>query len=201
MVVYGSKAVHVKTEQLKMISCPNCETQGSLTVSVFSRHAHIFWIPIFPFGKTGASECSNCKQVLKPKEMPERVRQEYNRIKGESKTPIWQFSGLVLIATLIIWLVNAGKEDKRNELVFISNPLVGDVYEYKTEGNNYSTLKVTQINGDSVYVSPNDYEITKKRGMYKIDKDENYPDYSYGIAKSELQKMYDEGDIYDINRK
>ena len=104
MLIYGTKAVHLKTEELKNSICPSCGTQGSLILSVFRKHAHVFWIPLFPIGKKGMSQCQHCKNLLEPKEMPETIKREYDNLKNKVKGPIWQFIGLVLIVLLFIWV-------------------------------------------------------------------------------------------------
>lgn len=200
MIIYGSRAVHLKTKQSKTAICPSCGTQGSLVFSVYRKHAHIFWIPLFPIGKKGASQCQHCKNVLKSKEMPEPLRRESDNLKSEAKGPIWQFAGLGLIALLIAFAGYASGKEKELEEEYIKSPQVGDVYEYKTETRSYSTMKIMSVSQDSVFVSPNEYEINKITKLYRIDKPENYSKLSYGISKNELKEMYDSGEILDINR-
>ncbi|WP_299314284.1 zinc-ribbon domain-containing protein [uncultured Aquimarina sp.] len=200
MIIYGSKAVHIKSEQSKKSICISCGTQGSLTLSVFRRHAHIFWIPLFPIGKKGMSQCQHCKNVLKTKEMPEPIRKEYDILKNKAKGPIWQFTGLGILVVLIAWGSYVNGQDKKLETEYIVSPMDGDIYEYKIETNSYSTLKVTSVSKDSVFVSPNEYEISKKSRIYKINKSENYSEFSYGISKARLKEMYESGEIFDINR-
>ena len=72
---------------------------------------------------------------------------------------------------MAISITYSNGEAKKKELEFVANPVVGDVYKYKTEKQNYSTLKVTSVTADSVFVSPNEYETDKMSGIYKIDKD------------------------------
>ena len=200
MIIYGSRAVHLKSSNPLNLKCPNCETQGSVVLSIFRKHAHVFWIPLFPIGKLGVSECQHCKNVLKVKQMPERVKNEYIILKADTKGPIWQYAGLLLIGGLFMWGSYTAKEDKKNELAYLSSPQTGDVYEYEIEYKHYSTLKVTSISTDSVFVTPNNYEIGKKTRMYKIDKPENYAKFSYGISKTKVKEMYESGEIFDINR-
>lgn len=200
MIIYGSKVVHLKTVNSKTATCPSCNTKGSINISVFRRHAHIFWIPLFPIGKKGMSECSHCKNVLKTKEMPERIKNEYLQLKSDTKGPLWQFAGLALIIVFIAWGIYTSEEQNKLEKVYINAPKKGDVYKYKIKTGVYSTLKVVNVTKDSVFVSPNDYEINSMSKIYKIDKSENYPDYSYGISNNELKNMYESGKIYGINR-
>ncbi|WP_298547027.1 hypothetical protein [uncultured Aquimarina sp.] len=200
MILYGSKAVHIKSEQSKTSTCPSCETQGSLILSVFRRHVHVFWIPLFPIGKKGMSQCQHCKNVLKTREMPAPIRKEYEILKNSAKGPAWQFVGLGMLIVLIIWGSYADSQNKKLALEYIASPMDGDIYEYKIETGNYSTLKVTAVSKDSVFVAPNEYEISKKSRIYKINKPQNYSKLSYGISKNRLKEMYSSGEILDINR-
>ena len=200
MIIYGTKAVHLNSARAESVLCTNCSTKGSIIISVFRQHAHIFWIPLFPIGKKGVSQCANCKNTYTSSEMPQSIKAEYNKIKGDVKGPIWQFAGLVIIA-IVVALGNyrSGENEKLNE-VYLNEPQVGDVYEYKVENGNYSTYKVIEVVQDSVYVSPNEYEITKSSKLYKIDKEENYADFYYAFSKQEIKDMYSSKEIMDINR-
>jgi hypothetical protein len=200
MVFYGSRFVHINSMQSETTTCESCESRGSLTINMFRKHAHIFWVPVFPFTKVGESQCSHCKNILEPKEMPDQLKREYDRIKSISKGPIWQFSGLVVIALLIVYSAYVSGVNSKQELQYIETPLIGDVYKYKTEDGDYSTLKVVNLSSDTVFVSANEFVISKMSKVYKIDKAENYPDIFYGISKEELNKKYNSNEIYGINR-
>ena len=200
MIIYGTRAAHIKTKELPNVVCKDCGTKGSIRMSLFRRHAHVFWIPLFPLNKIGVSECQHCKSTLRPKEMPEALNREYDNLKMENKGPLWQFSGLFLIAILIVWISYSSGQDKKLEMQHIKNPEVGDVYRYKLETGRYSTFKVAQISEDSVFLFPNEFEITKRSKVYKIDKAENYSDSALGFTRQEILDFYDSGYIYDVDR-
>lgn len=103
MIIYGSSSTHLKSDNLRKVTCPNCQTKDQMTASVFGRHVHIFWIPLFPVGKTGVFECQHCRKGFRKKELSEGGIREYNSFLEDVKTPIWKFSGLGIIALLIIW--------------------------------------------------------------------------------------------------
>ncbi len=112
MIIYGSRSVHLKSTQADKITCPNCQTENSLILSVFGKHAHVFWIPLFPIGKKGFSQCQHCKQVLETREMPEQIKTAYKILKKDSKYRVWQYSGLIafLVLFVIPWgLILKGK--------------------------------------------------------------------------------------------
>jgi hypothetical protein len=200
MIIYGSTPVHLRSAQPPTTVCPSCGQTGTIILSAYSKHAHVFWIPLFPIGRLGISQCQHCKQTLEENMMPVELRREYNYVKAATRVPIWQFSGLALIGVIIIWITYSNGEDKKKQLEYITNPAIGDVYKYKTDSRNYSTLKVISVSADSVFVSPNDYETDKMSGVYKIDVAENYPEFTYGISKGDLKEKYTSDNIYDIDR-
>jgi zinc-ribbon family len=87
MIIYGSKAKQLAKEAL-IDQCPNCKTQSSVELYIFQKYAHVFWIPFFPLAKTAVTQCTNCKQVLKQKEMPSTFQMSYENLKHQTKTPI-----------------------------------------------------------------------------------------------------------------
>jgi ribosomal protein L3 len=92
-------------------------------------------------------------------------------------------------------------ENKEQNLEYLANPLVGDVYEYRIEARSYSTMKVIRVTSDSVLVVPNEYETNKVSGLREINKEENYSDVNFNVARLRIKEMFNEGDIIDISRK
>lgn len=90
-----------------MVKCPSCGFQNSLQISVFQRYVHVFWIPTFPIGKTGYTQCVYCKQVMTQKEMPASLQMTYKEAARCTKTPIWMFSGLILAVLMVLATVMA----------------------------------------------------------------------------------------------
>jgi len=166
MIIYGSRATHLKSELLRNAVCAHCDTRGQMTASVYSRHAHVFWIPFFPIGRPGAIECQHCHKGFKPKELNEQAKMEYKNFKSTTRTPIWKFAGLALVALFIGWGFYSSKmkEDKVADLV--KSPMMFDKYTYKTAENNFSTFKVVQVFKDSIYINYNNYETDKRSGLY-----------------------------------
>jgi len=200
MIIYGTRATHIKSEQLRNAVCPNCETRGQMTASVYSRHAHVFWIPFFPVGNTGVLECQHCHKGYKPIELPEKARMEYNNFRRAVRTPIWKFAGLALVALLIGWGLYSDKMNDEKVAELVENPMMFDKYTFKTETSYYSTFKVVQVFKDSIYINYNDYETDKKSGIRKIDIEENYQDDIFVLTNEDLKIMHDSGSIQDIER-
>jgi hypothetical protein len=198
MIVYGSRSKELAKDILTD-QCPNCGKQNSIDMHVFQKYAHVFWIPIFPMGKTGVCQCDHCKQVLSLKEMPASLVISYNNLKEKAKTPIWMFSGLALLAILItIGIISGKKNDEKNAKLILS-PKAGDIFEIKVSDNQYTLYKVNEVLGDSVFVQINDYETNKVTGLNDLKK-EAYSEEVMGFSKAELKQMLEKGEIIDIER-
>lgn len=98
------------------------------------------------------------------------------------------------------WGVFSDKQKEGKVADLVENPVMYDKYTFKTENNSYSTFIVVEVFTDSIYVNHNDYEIDKVSAIYKIDKEENYPDDIYVITTEEIKEMYAAGEIKDIDR-
>ena len=132
--------------------------------------------------------------------MSDQLKLAYRNIKSEVGIPIWHFSGLALIAGLIFYSSIASKETTKHKIEYLANPKVGDIYSYKIEEDSYSTLKIKQIDSDSIHFWQNDYESETAFGIYKINKTENYTLIETIMAKENIKQLFDEEVIYDIDR-
>jgi len=103
--IYGTRAKTIATRQLDHVVCKHCGEPQSIYGNVVSRHVHFFRIPLFPLGKEGYSLCTHCKQTLDEERMPVNYREAIHRLKSDSKLPVWQFTGLLLLGTGIITFI------------------------------------------------------------------------------------------------
>jgi hypothetical protein len=200
MIIYGTKATLIGKET-QFEKCTNCGAQNNVELHMFQRYAHIFWIPFFPIGKTGVSQCGQCKQVLKLKEMPDNLRDAYDRLKKQSKAPVWTFSGLALIVVLIgIGIVSSRQEDARNAKL-IADPRKGDVYEVGLSPSSYTLYKVDEIVGDTVYIVQNLYTTNMSTGLGELKSKPYAEDEVVPYSKAELKELFENDKIRDVDRK
>lgn len=201
MILFGSRVAHVKSVNAEGLHCEHCNEKNTLVFHIFRKHAHIFWIPMFPYKKTGISQCTHCKNQLEPNEMPERIKRKFLEVKKEAKGPIWQFVGLLLLVILIIAVAISVNYNNKENKAYIEDPKAGDIYEFKVKSGEYTSLKVVEVTDDSVYVIPNVYMTDKRRGVDDIDKEENYNnEEQYGISREDLKNLFEDGEIFDVNR-
>lgn len=197
MIIYGSRNKQLAKEHITE-KCPNCGTPNSIDMHVFQKYAHVFWIPFFPMGKTGASQCDHCKQVLQLKEMPSSLKTEYENLKSQTKTPIWTFAGLAFIAVIItVGVINDKVKDQENAKLILA-PQAGDIFEIKNSNTEYTIYKVDEVKADSVFVLPSNYEVNKESGL-KVLKSKDFSTDRY--TKAELKEMLEKGNIINIDRK
>ena len=201
MVFYGSKASKLKEGQLINVKCPNCTEGQTMRYSIYGKYAYVYWIPLFPIGKTYVLECNHCKRIYNLKELPEQIKQKFELEKAGVRFPLWYFSGLILIAIAIALATYLSKKDAENDKLYIQQPMIGDVYSVKASQTGYYTsMKITKVTTDSVYVVFNDYEIDRKSKIYKINKTENYTTEIDGYSKEEIQTLFDQELIYEVDR-
>ena len=92
MIIFGSNTKQIAAETSPE-QCPNCGASNSVQLYVIQKYAHVFWVPFFPTGKSLVSQCSNCKQALKLKEMPSSMALSSNNLKSQSKNTCLDLCG------------------------------------------------------------------------------------------------------------
>jgi len=200
-IIKGTETVHIGTMHSKLGICPNCGAQGTIYCDIHRKHLHVFWVPLFPVGKKTICRCVNCGKTFKTKELPDSIYREYREFSTYTRGPMWQYTGLILILALVVFLYFSNEKNEKDKMALLSHPVAGDVYEIKVAPHKYSTLKVAEITRDSVKLVPNKYESRKIYKIYKIDKPENYTDsLSFILPKEELLNMYEAGKIVGIER-
>ncbi len=201
MIFYGTRSSNLKNGKIKNVTCPNCQKETEMTYSVFGKYAHVYWIPFFPIGRVNVVECNNCKATYDVKDSNEKIQQQFKKEQdfNGSKTPVWFFSGLFVVAGLVAIGMYASDQTEMSEKEYIKDPKVGDVYHINASEGFYSSMKVEKVFKDSVYAFVNEMETDKMTGVDDIDKAENYKEI-YGYSKAQLVKLYNDKEIYQIDR-
>lgn len=102
MFFAGKKTSILKTDISKEIVCPKCNTINSTEVSILGIYKHLLQIPFLSGGKSGVSNCNDCKTSFNLNNMPASIKLAYFELKETTKTPIWFFTGLIVIKTLVL---------------------------------------------------------------------------------------------------
>lgn len=202
MIIYGASnktlAGYVLADK-----CSNCSQQGCVELYVLQRFFHVFFVPVFAAGKTAGSQCKNCKQKLKLRQMPESYKNEFHSLKGQSRTPVWMYTGLGIVVAFIIIFTLFKNEKKDSNAALILMAQSRDVYEIMISDNRYTLYKVTRVHGDSVFFRVNNYQTNEESGLTAIKKKGNsaYSKNELLLFKKELKVMLDKGEIIDINSR
>jgi hypothetical protein len=105
MILYGTKSTKLLVEPIGN-QCANCFTIHTMDLYIIQNYAHVFYIPMFPVGKTGISQCNHCRQVLKLKHMPESLKGTYEKVKKQTHAPMWTWAGATVILAIIIYEIS-----------------------------------------------------------------------------------------------
>lgn len=201
MIIYGTRPVDLKQKQVESENtCPNCGNEGTLFLSVYSVHIHIFWIPIFPIFKRVVGICMECSHTIKPKHMEAHLKREANNFKKLTRKPLWQYTGLAIIALAIGYGTLQGRKRDAKELAFLHHPKVGDQYQYQTENGNYSIFRINHTSNDTLYIQENMFESTKFSGLFQINTEENYSQELTLFTLAEVDSLYHQKIIKRIIR-
>lgn len=198
MIIYGTRSKAIKTEYIAE-PCPNCNTLNSMQMYIFQKWAHIFWIPFFPIGKTGVSQCTHCQQVLALKNMPPALKLSYENLKSDTKIPVWTFSGILLITIIVISGVIFDKQKEKKVTEMIPDLKNGDILHVKLKDSVYTLAKVSRVKGDTVFIFLNNYQTDKSTGIDDL-KDKGYAAIEDTTTVSDLMDMNKEKKILDIER-
>src|SRR5215203_1149628 len=202
MIIFGSNTKQIAAET-SPDQCPNCGAYNSVQLYVLQKYAHIFWIPFFPTGKSIVSQCNNCRQALKSKEMPSSMLLSSDNLKSQSKTPVWTFAGVALVVVFCtLGFINDKKKGEKNSRLVLA-PQTGDIFEIKTALDQYTLYKIDDVQGDSVFIRINNYETNKLTGLDDLKRkgETAYSEDVFSITKADLKKMLEKGDVIDIERK
>ena len=201
MLIYGtSGAKNLKTQHHVGSTCPHCNETGTMESGVFSRYAHVYWIPLFTLGKTSVTQCTSCGTEITANNRPVEVDNQVQDLKKDNPIPFWHFSGVILIALMITFGIFQSKQDAKDNAEFIANPMVGDVYEFG-EASSYSAMRVLGVEGDSVVVVFNQYETNKKSSLDELRKKPYMSsDSAVVFPKNELVEWYNSKYIFDVIR-
>jgi predicted nucleic-acid-binding Zn-ribbon protein len=198
MVLIGVSDTNVKNGQILDSKCPKCDSPNSLDFSIYRRYTHLTLIPLFPVGKYVNIQCSNCNEFFDYDDLNEQSQLQLK--KEKIKSPLWMYSGCILLVLSLLFFVNNYLEAKDKSAIYLENPTVGDIYHIKFSNGYYSTMRIDQVTKDSIYTVHNDFEAYLPYEIKDIDKQENYSKRKINYSKTEIEKLYKEGEIIEISR-
>jgi hypothetical protein len=200
MIIYGSRDATLQSTSFEDHFCTNCGQKGTISCKVYSRHAHLFWIPLFPYSKRLVIWCNNCGKEFHINELNPQLQEEIKRFRGSCRAPFWQWVGLTLIVTSIILNIINVVTDNNNTKKYLHSPEINDVYCIEND-DGYSLMYINEIKGDSVFFIFSDYTYPTISGVKKLHQLKYYDlDEAYGFSREELNKHYNDKNILKIWR-
>ena len=202
MIIYGTKGAHVRTAPLPASNCPACATFGSVKTSIFSRYAHVYFIPFFPFSKAAVTQCDHCQQAWEEKTLPTELHPAVRDIKKSTRFPLWSWAGIAVLVLGLAAASVAGRYHERDRKAWLAAPQAGDVYTVHSPGDStrYSLLKVVSAKGNTVEVVGNDYETDDSSPVNELNSPEKYGKESQSLTVLDLQIMHNKGQLTDVDR-
>lgn len=201
MIIYGSKGTHLRTEALPGVTCPNCSQPNTLRTSLYSRYAHVYWIPFFPYSKLAAVQCDHCQAGWENRQLPAVAASAVRELKQHTKHPFWTWAGLAVLATAVLLGFMVSTRDHHTDEALLEHPRAGDIYTVRSDSAGmYSLLKVQQVGGNNVQLVANDYQIDNIAPIDKLNSPEKYSKEPFTLTRLELQIMRRKDQITDVDR-
>lgn len=202
MIIYGTNGAHLRTEPLPGVDCPACALPDTLQLSLYGRYAHIYWIPLFPYSKPTLVQCRHCQGAWEGKALPAAVAAPVRDLKKQTRTPLWHWSGVALLAVASCWGMVASTQDARANAAYLAAPRAGDIYTIQSEEDEkqYSLLKVISAKGNTVEVVANNYQIDNIHPIEALNAPAKYSKESFSLTQFELQIMQNKGQLTDVDR-
>jgi hypothetical protein len=202
MIIYGTNSKLLKQAPLENQECDHCH-EKDMQLLIYSSYVHIFWIPFFPYKKKAVLHCTHCQQVTEEKDISEEKKTLFKALKSSVSTPKYLFSGLVVLAILIVYINYRFRESKQNTLDYLKTPKIGDVYKLydETEATEYKYYlwKVVDVKPDSLYVSASSFSYN--RIPDELEPEDGFYNVYYAMDKDLLSEMYDKKEIKEILRE
>ena len=202
MILYGSKGAHLRTAPLPGTGCPACTAQNSLTASVYSRYAHVYYIPFFPVNKVAVAQCGHCQQAWNEKSLPPELQPTVRELRKSTRFPLWHWAGVALLVLGLAGAFIAGRYHERDRVAWLAAPHTGDIYTVHSPGDStkYSLLKVVSARGNTVEVATNEYETDDSSPVTELNSPEKYRNASESLTLLDLQIMHNKGQLTDVDR-
>lgn len=197
---FGSRASHIKSKILDFEICPNCKQQNRILCTVYGHYTHLFWIPLFPTSTTVQAQCQNCGAQWGLSAMTPEIKQAAIRFRSEQRRPLLHFTGLILFALLFGFITFGAYVANKNKQLYLADPQVYDCYMLRnTENGYYTYARIEEIDGDTIWVSFNEYSFSSTAPLKQYNRDEYFSEDWYPYLKDELDFL-DADDGYTLRQ-
>jgi hypothetical protein len=205
MIVYGTGTKKLGTKRIPGEKSPHDETKD-IEITGIAKYAHVFWVPLFPYAKKVYAYCPSTQFEIDQSLLSQRATDKIRDAKKTMKIPIYLFSGIVLLALFIGYLVYDDHQHDQEFAKNITDVKATDVLVFKNEDRSYSFGKVSTVIGDTIYLNFSNYVYEGVPTEYSVKREKSnvedfYSDELYYFLKQTIDSMYQAGEIYDLYRQ
>ena len=156
--------------------CAHCGTTEHV-LAVIQRYFALMFVPTIPLTKRAVVHCAHCKLVREERDFGVSAHAAYDAARADLGTPWWMFSGLVLIAALVVGGVYLDRQDQGRTAAYHAAPRGGDVVIFGRD-KRVLVLKVDRLVGDAVYLYLGNYEYESANAARKyLERRASDPEY------------------------
>jgi hypothetical protein len=201
MIIYGTNGTHLRTQELPGVACPACNHSHSLRTSLYSRYAHVYWIPFFPYTKLTAVQCGACQSLWENKQVPASIAPAVREVQQQTRHPYWTWAGLAAIVAIAAFGFLASIRDHHTDEALLLEPRAGDIYTVRLDSAGmYSLMKVQRVGGNNVELVANEYQIDNASPIHKLNSPDKYSKEPFTLTRLELQIMRRKDQLTDVDR-
>jgi len=201
MIIYGFKGTHLCTEALPGAACPACLAPNSLHTSLYSRYAHVYWIPFFPYSKLTVVQCAACHELWENKEVPTNIAPAVREVQQHTRHPYWSWAGLAAVVAFFSFAILAGMRDRHTDEALLLAPRAGDIYTVRSDSADmYSLLKVRRVGGNNVELVANEYQTDSRTRVDELNSPDKFSKEPFTLTRLELQIMRRKDQLTDVER-
>ena len=206
MIIFGHYSTVYKSFTANDLNISEAGARG-IEFQVRQRHAHVFWIPIFPIGKIYAiKRPGDSNKYEMPVDIQMLIQQQQ-----EISTPWYSFSLFFLAALVGLFFITQNKfqdikyenysyEKLAENRMFAKYPTTGDYYKFKVDSdsyNNYIILKVIDYtDGHIELAAAHDDVFEKKNYSYSVEdeikKQKSYIHHTTSIPTDKFQSLFED---------
>lgn len=213
-LVLGSKTKNFRGDDIMDEVCPSCGyTQHN--VHGFTKYLHFFWLPFVPWKRGFSLVCGKCQFSRTDKDLPPQVTHKLkSRLFSLVKLAPY-FLGWFIFGALGFFLEWDTQKNREQRLGLVEFPMVGDVYEFKSQktgpgterGNRFFLLKVVEVRESGVKLVRGNISYESWKGTNDaLENGENNRDHYFNdkrraVTDSTLVDWVKSGAIFDVIRK
>jgi hypothetical protein len=137
--------------------------------------------------------------VINYKILSPSLRLTYDNLKAQTKIPLWTFSGLGVLALIIIAVTISSQKKLKKVNEMVLTPKTNDIVEIKQKDGSYTLLKINSVTSDSIYFFANKYQTDRAGALSELD-GKSYDTITYSISRTMLIDMNKKDEVVDMVR-